>query len=361
MISVIASLCTDKNISETTTTTSNNASLSIDDAATVHTLLKRLHFIVDFNTQIQKACDCSFLYFHKELLSSFLQTILWNNNYKQHLSGADFSFQLFLSAFSIDPERRLLKCTPHIDHNDYYGGVNAYIKSYQLYVQDVIQKDILDRVCQDIEIDLRVASLTKHMTDLPSINPKLQPNCNKLQYLLTMPPLHLGSDIIIDMKRIVQLYLEKNIYDLAIINSDKVGNHLYMTQMKMLAMEKYGIQLMDNHLPLNSLELSSLDVCDVMANSMEGKTCIYIFYTKLVIHLGILITIFISEFLQNFNYNFNQTFVERRPHRGSKYLRSLCIPSVVKCIKKNGFGVFHEAMNILSDHLSKVKSFTNFS
>lgn len=249
-------------------TTSSNTSLSINNAATIQTLLQRLHLILEYNTQIQKACDCSFLYFHQDLFSSFLQVSLWNN--KEFQRGANWSFQSFLSAYCIDPERFLLKCTPHIDCNDYYGGVDAYVKSYQLFVQDVIQRDVLDRVCQDIEIDLRMASLTKHMTDLPPINPKTQ-NSHHLQYLLSMPPLHLGSDIIIDIKRIVQLYLQKNIYDLAVINSEKVGNQLYMVQMKILAKEKHGIELMDNHLPCNDLDLSSIDVCDALMNHLDGE------------------------------------------------------------------------------------------
>lgn len=83
--------------------------------------------------------------------------------------------------------------------------------------------------------------------------------------------------------------------------------------MRTLAAEKLGLQLMDNYLPMGSLD-QGLDVLQIMRN----------------------IHVFVSRFTYNMNM---QQFVEYRPDKSSKHLNTIKIQSIAASIRQHGLGI----------------------
>ena len=108
-----------------------------------------------------------------------------------------------------------------------------------------------------------------------------------------------------------------------------VALHDWLTyaDMRDLAFEKYGLEIADNHLPMGSLD-QGLDVLRIMQN----------------IHI----------FVARFSYNLNQqNFVERRPDRGSKNVRTISIQSIAASLRQHGLGILNTTVNFTYQFLAQ--------
>ena len=102
-------------------------------------------------------------------------------------------------------------------------------------------------------------------------------------------------------------------------------------------MEKFGLSLAENHLPMGSLEFDQgLDVLVIMR------------------HLHV--------FVARFSYNLNQqNFVERRPDRGSKNLNTISSKSIAASLRQHGLGILSTTVNFTYQFLAqKFKVFSHF-
>lgn len=105
--------------------------------------------------------------------------------------------------------------------------------------------------------------------------------------------------------------------------------------MKALANEKYGLVLIDNYLPMGSLD-QGLDILQIMRN----------------IHI----------FVERFTYNMNtQQFVEFRPDKNSKHINTIKIQSIAASLRQHGLGVLNTTVNFTYQFLSqKFSIFSQF-
>ena len=104
-------------------------------------------------------------------------------------------------------------------------------------------------------------------------------------------------------------------------------------EMRSLARDKLGLQLLDNFLPMGSLD-QGLDVLQIMRN--------------------------ISTFVARFTYDMNmQQFVEYRPSKASKHLNSIKTHSIAASIRQHGLGIVNTTVNYTYQFL--VKKFDIFS
>lgn len=70
--------------------------------------------------------------------------------------------------------------------------------------------------------------------------------------------------------------------------------------------------------------------------------------------------IYFAVFVSRYNYNMiEQSFVERRPERGAKFLRTLNIKCVSAALKQHGLGVVGAAVNVSYKLLAKVRSLSS--
>jgi WASH complex subunit 7 len=257
---------------------------------------------------IQKyCCNTSFLYFHVDLLPMTIQAIYQNVNthdaYRLHYLLAVFEDGMRLCAAIL--------------HDDCLQACS----NYRLLLKHSIQLEIIWPLCRDIENDLRYHIHTKTLDHMQTINPKTE-NVKIFRAFLQCPSLcFLG--IILNIREEITHYLDYNFYNLTTIALHDWRTYL---DMRSLAGSKYGLQLMDNFLPMGSLE-QGLDVLQIMRN----------------IHI----------FVGRFTYNMNmQEFVEFRPDKNSKHCNTIKIQSIAASIRQHGLGVLNTTVNFTYQFLS---------
>lgn len=121
---------------------------STDDLLAVERHLKDLSQIASIEETLYQVCNCSYLFFHRDLLPGFVNS-LYERNLNSAVGG---HMQLVLSAFS-DGER-ILKHVRHLE-DDSLTGTNPCFTSYQNFMLGVMQEEYVGRICEEIETDLR--------------------------------------------------------------------------------------------------------------------------------------------------------------------------------------------------------------
>ena len=126
----------------------------------------------------------------------------------------------------------------------------------------------------------------------------------------------------LDVKAMVTHYLDTTFYNLT-----TVALHDWKTygQMRNLARQKYGLNMVDVQLPSQTLE-QGLDVLEIMRN----------------------IHIFVSKY--NYNLN-NQIFVERTSN--NKHLNTINVRHIANSIRTHGMGMVNTTVNFTYQFLRK--------
>lgn len=270
-------------------------------------LIWKLRLLSDFQRKIRTACDCSFFYWSRELLHPFLQDLYGQPeqaNRIQYVVGG------FLDAI------KLLRGAQHEADN------GAYVSAYSAFIDSVMDEEIVENLCKDVENDLRLHIHSVHLDHLDAPNPK-SADFKVLHYYMDLRPIRLHGKTL-DLRLQVTHYLENTFYNLT-----TVALHDWKTygEMRNLANDKYGLSLADNHLPMGSLD-QGLDILQIMRN--------------------------IQIFVARYNYNLNQQFfLERRSDKGSRHLNSINIHSIASSIRTHGMGIMNTTVNFTYQFLTK--------
>jgi len=118
-----------------------------DDLRAVEGYLSNLSQIASIDETLNQICDCSFLYFYRDLIPVFV-----NNLYETNLKSSLLHDQSILSALS-DPET-LLKQVRHLER-DTVTGLTPCLTGYQNFVQNVLKEEYAAPICEVIETNLR--------------------------------------------------------------------------------------------------------------------------------------------------------------------------------------------------------------
>lgn len=174
----------------------------------------------------------------------------------------------------------------------------------QCFIFQVIKREIVEPLCRDIETDLRLHIHTKHLDHMQALNPKTD-TLRPLRPFLEISPLRVLG-IVVNIKSEVEHYLDRTFYNLT-TGGESYQSHIYCvcervcvyaqsqlhlktlnnfvhfpfifslsfqvalhdwrtySDMRSLAEEKLGLSLMDNFLPMGSLD-QGLDVLQIMRN-----------------------------------------------------------------------------------------------
>lgn len=120
---------------------------STSDLLEVEAHLKNLSQIATIEETLNQVCDCSFLYFYRNLFPDFI-----NSLYEKSLNSTRSNAQLILSAWS-DPER-ILQHVRHVER-DPLSDISTCLTAYRKFVLDVMNEEYIGRLCELIETDLR--------------------------------------------------------------------------------------------------------------------------------------------------------------------------------------------------------------
>ncbi|XP_062989484.1 WASH complex subunit 4 isoform X2 [Elgaria multicarinata webbii] len=212
----------------------------------------------------------------------------------------------------------LRDCVPAMMHSRHLESHEILLESYDKEIMDVLNKHLLDKLCKEIEKDLRL-SVHTHLK-LDDRNP-FKVGMKDLAYFFSLNPIRFFNRFI-DIKAYVTHYLDKTFYNLT-----TVALHDWATysEMRNLATQRYGLTMTEAHLPSQTLE-QGLDVLEIMRN----------------------IHVFVSRYLYNLN---NQIFIERISN--NKHLNTINIRHIANSIRTHGTGIMNTTVNFTYQFLRK--------
>ena len=269
-------------------------------------IIRRMSLASSIGPMIKAACDTSFLVFHYQLLSPMIAAV-----YQEPTSAT--RLQYIVAAFS--DSIKLCQMILHVDPVPFFQNLRKHMHT-------VLKEQIIEPLSRDIETDLRLHVHTKHLDHMQAVNPKTE-NLRIIRPFLDLPAVRVLG-LMIDIKREVTHYLDTNFYNLTVL---ALHDWRTYSEMRSLAAEKLGIVLLDNFLPMGSLD-QGLDVLQIMRN----------------IHI----------FVGRFTYNMNmQEFVEFKPDKSSKHLNTIKIQSIAASIRQHGLGMLNTTVNFTYQFLTQ--------
>jgi len=268
--------------------------------------MKKLGCVTRLNEYIDLACDTSFIYWHRLVISVYFE----------HL------FETKVDAYRINYIFRALRdCSSamrkvkHLDSAEELRVENSYCNE----IEDHFDQKILHPLCQHLETDLRLQAHS-HL-QLDDRNP-FKVGLGDVSAFLSLPPIPFMGGKYIYVKAKVEAYLQKTFYNLT-----TVALHNWRTygEMRALATHKYKAETVDDHLPAQTLE-QGLDVLEIMRN----------------------IHVFVSNYLYNLNH---QIFVESGSQ--NKHLNTINIRHIANSIRTHGTGIMNTTVNFSYQFLRK--------
>ncbi|ERE87782.1 WASH complex subunit 7-like protein [Cricetulus griseus] len=266
-------------------------------------VMKKLDLISELRERVQTQCDCCFLYWHRAVFPIYLDDV-----YENAVDAARLHYM-----FSA-----LRDCVPAMMHSRHLESYELLLDCYDKEIMEILNEHLLDKLCKEIEKDLRL-SVHTHLK-LDDRNP-FRVGRKDLALFFSLNPIRFFSRFI-DIRAYVTHYLDKTFYNLT-----TVALHDWATysEMRNLATQRYGLVMTEAHLPSQTLE-QGLDVLEIMRN----------------------IHIFVSRYLYNLN---NQIFIERTSN--NKHLNTINIRHIANSIRTHGTGIMNTTVNFTYQFLKK--------
>ncbi|XP_077568439.1 WASH complex subunit 4 [Stigmatopora nigra] len=266
-------------------------------------VLKKLDLISELSERVKLQCECSFLYWHRAVFPIYLDDV-----YDNAVDAARIHYM-----FSA-----LRDCVPAMLQSKHMESPDQLLGNYDKEITDIFKRHLLDKLCKEIEKDLRL-SVHTHLK-LDDRNP-FKVGMKDLAHFFYLKPVRFFNRFI-DIKAYVTHYLDKTFYNLT-----TVALHDWATysEMRNLATQRYGLTMTEAHLPSQTLE-QGLDVLEIMRN----------------------IHVFVSRYLYNLN---NQIFIEKASN--NKHLNTINIRHVANSIRTHGTGIMNTTVNFTYQFLRK--------
>ncbi|XP_043569200.1 WASH complex subunit 4 isoform X3 [Chiloscyllium plagiosum] len=262
-----------------------------EELLVLQVVLKKLDLISELRERIQVLCNCNFLYWHRTIFPIYLDDV-----YDNAVDSARIHYM-----FSA-----LRDCVPPMMHARHLESTQVLLESFDKEIMDVLNEHLLDKLCKEIEKDLRL-SVHTHLK-LDDRNP-FKVGIKDLTDFFSIKPIRFFNRFI-DVKAYVTHYLDKTFYNLTTV---AIHDWATYSEMRNLATQRYSLSMTEAHLPSQTLE-QGLDVLEIMRN----------------------IHVFVSRYLYNLN---NQIFIERTSN--NKHLNTINIRHVANSIRTHGTGIMN--------------------
>uniref|UniRef100_A0A8C4QNR8 WASH complex subunit 4 n=1 Tax=Eptatretus burgeri TaxID=7764 RepID=A0A8C4QNR8_EPTBU len=274
-----------------------------DELQSVQLVLKKLDLVCDLRERLHALTDCSFLYWHRTVIPTYLQDV--------YSSTEDASRLHYMFA-------ALRDCVLPMAYARHMESPQALLDTFKKEIRETFQEHVLDKLCKDVEKDLRL-SVHTHLK-LDDRNP-FRVGLKDLFPILQVRPIRFFNQFI-DIKAYVMHYLEQTFYNL---NTVALHDSATYSEMRSLASQRYGLTMTEPHLPSQTLE-QGLDVLEIMRN----------------------IHVFVAKYLYNLN---NQIFIERSSN--NKHLNTINIRHIANSIRTHGTGIMNTTVNFTYQFLRK--------
>ncbi|XP_020600408.1 WASH complex subunit 4-like, partial [Orbicella faveolata] len=275
-----------------------------DEMASLTSVMKRINLISDLRGRVRKACDCSFIHWHREVVFPIYLDDLYD-------SATDVHRIHYMIAALGD-------CVPVLQQVKHEPSPQVMLDLFEKEIGDTLNEHLLQPLCRDIETDLRL-HIHQHL-QLDDRNP-FKVGMKDLSQFLKIRPIRFFHQFV-NIKQHVTHYLDTTFYNLT-----TVALHDWRTygEMRNQASQKYGLEMTEAHLPSQTLE-QGLDVLEIMRN----------------------IHVFVSRYLYNLN---NQIFVELASN--NKHLNTINIRHIANSIRTHGSGIMNTTVNFTYQFLRK--------
>lgn len=243
------------------------------DVAAVVRAMWLLELGADYQSRMRAACDCSVLYWVRELLPALtacaatLEGSGPGDADSRHGGRLHYMFAAFSDAAALlgqaqhlpPPPPASLRLAvangsevirPSLNPDSPFAGIQHLLEAYEVLLHAILRHDVILPVCRAVENDLRVHVHAVHLAHMPP--PMLRTGTGRppLVHLLGLPPIRiLGS--LVSIAAEVTHYLEKTFYELSTV---ALHDWKVYGEMASVAADKYGLFLTDNHLPMGGLD-----------------------------------------------------------------------------------------------------------
>ena len=297
---------------------------SSEDMVEITKIHRKMNILANFSGIVQDICDCQFFFWGRDLVPLFFNYMYEN---PQHISSLHY---LLLSlkdvgVFLLNGQLIQNKLAAPTEGNAPAPVTHCeYFEQFKTEVRSALQEHIINPLSLEVETDLRlhVHSVLNTDYDVQGRRNPVDKNLKELTRFFNLGTLRF-FDHFIDLSLHVAHYLNLQFYNL-----NTVALHDWKTygEMRNLAYNKYGLELVDTHLPGATLE-QGLDVLEIMRN----------------------IHVFVARYHYNLN---NQIFVEHVT-MDSKVINTLHIRHVSNSIRTHGSGIMNTTVNFTYQYLKK--------
>lgn len=310
-------------------TSANSASrLWKDDESSLilSAAFERLGQLINLERNVERYCDGSQVFFHRVILSTYFSSLYDNPSESSKLP------QIFLI---IRDCLKFLRKSGRINEESLRNSV--FLREVESY----LKHQYVDKLCQDVETDLRLLShlhlqVDSGGTGAPTSSqgnhppPPFRTGVKNLETILEVPQLSWNNSSNLSFQTVVEHYLSKTYYNLA-----SVALHDWQSYatMRVLASDKYKLTVLDDHLPGHSLE-QGRDILEIVRN--------------------------LGQFVVEFTYNLNnQVFVQ--VNSPNKHLDTVSIRHLANSLRTHGPGMANTTINATYKFLrSKIHALSQF-
>lgn len=284
----------------------------------LHKIFNRLILLSDLQSNIERLCDPSFMYWHQSILIVYLKQVI-DIKGSQSLTPHAFYTSMKYLVQSADT------CSKNFEElyaMNNFKTIDSFSKMhYKQYRQEVAVK-----LCAQIETFLRI-----HVHENLAQN-KPNPFTNGLEDcrdLVNISPVQINGFHVV-LKDQIENYLSNMFYNLTTISLHDWRTY---SEMRHLGNYKFNLVTIGDHLPTQQLE-QGIDVLEIMRN----------------------IHIFVSKYLYNMN---NQIFIEYSSN--NKHLNTIGIRHIANSLRTHGTGIINTTVNFTYQFLrKKLYTFSQF-
>ena len=268
---------------------------------TINENLWTIEILNQLTREITRCCDCSFLYLYQTIFQDAFENI-YNDRPKR-------IYYFIMALNDIENPFHYIK----FKEND---GIDD-IKRLRKVTIETFEKFFMKQLIEQLEKDLQIQV---HSTFIEGLDGAEYSETN-LQSYLNIQPFRF-FDIVFDVKRYMEEHLNKKFYQMTTLN---LNNYQTYQRMRVLARNKYGLNLHEVYLPNQNL-VTGKDILEVVRN--------------------------LTSFAKGYTHNLHsQQFIEIV--KDGSYINIIGVQQILTSLYTHGKGIINTIINTAFGYISK--------
>ena len=268
---------------------------------TINENLWTIEILNQLTREITRCCDCSFLYLYQTIFQNAFENI-YNDRPKR-------IYYFIMALNDIENPLHYIK----FKEND---GIDD-IKRLRKVTIETFEKFFMKQLIEQLEKDLQIQV---HSTFIEGLDGAEYSETN-LQSYLNIQPFRF-FDIVFDVKRYMEEHLNKKFYQMTTLN---LNNYQTYQRMRVLARNKYGLNLHEVYLPNQNL-VTGKDILEVVRN--------------------------LTSFAKGYTHNLHsQQFIEIV--KDGSYINIIGVQQILTSLYTHGKGIINTIINTAFGYISK--------